>query len=103
MLETIRYLSRLSPEIDGVKLHILQILKGTELSREYGRESFPIMSLDEYADLIAESLSILPERTVLHCITGDGPRNLLIAPLWSLDKKQVLNTINRRVNENRPR
>ena len=97
MLETVRYLSRLSPGIDGVKLHILQILEGTELSRDYGREPFPIMSLDEYADLIAESISILPEKTVLHRMTGDGPRNLLIAPLWSLDKKRVLNTINRRI------
>ena len=97
MLETVRYLSRLSPGINGVKLHILQILEGTELSRDYGREPFPIMSLDEYADLIAESISILPEKTVLHRMTGDGPRNLLIAPLWSLDKKRVLNTINRRI------
>ena len=97
MLESVRYLSTLNPEIDGVKLQMLQILKGTALAKEYEEAPFPLMSLDEYADLIAESVSILPENTVLHRMTGDGPGNLLIAPLWSLNKKRVLNTINKRI------
>ena len=99
MLETVRYLSRLEPGLDGVKLQMLQILEGTDMAEEYRRNPFPIMSLEEYSDLIAESVSILPDRTVLHRMTGDGPRRLLIAPLWSLDKKRVLNTINRKIKE----
>ena len=99
MLETVRYLSRLEPGLDGVKLQMLQILEGTDMAEEYRKNPFPLMNLEEYSDLIAESVSILPDRTVLHRMTGDGPRRLLIAPLWSLDKKRVLNTINRKINE----
>ena len=97
MLETVRYLSRLEPGLDGVKLQMLQILEGTDMAEEYRKNPFPLMNLEEYSDLIAESVSILPDRTVLHRMTGDGPRRLLIAPLWSLDKKRVLNTINRKI------
>lgn len=97
MLETVRYLAGLSPELDGIKLQMLQILEGTDLAEEYKKKPFPLMDLEKYSDLIAESVSILPENTVLHRMTGDGPRKLLIAPLWSLDKKRVLNTINRKI------
>ena len=79
------------------KLQMLQILDGTDLAEEYRIAPFPLMSMEEYADLIVESVSILPRNTVIHRMTGDGPRRLLIAPLWSLDKKQVLNTINRKI------
>ena len=97
MLDTVRYVSALDPEPDGVKLQMLQILKGTQLAREYEKEPFPVMDLDEYSDLIAECVSILPEKTVLHRMTGDGPRKLLIEPKWSLDKKRVLNTLNKKI------
>ena len=95
MLETVQYLAALNPPPDGIKLQMLQILKGTVMAEEYMQKPFPLMSLEEYAELIAECERILPEETVLHRMTGDGPRNLLIAPLWCLDKKHVLNTINR--------
>ncbi len=97
MLDTVRYLSELKPELDGIKLQMLQILKGTDLAREYLEAPFPLMNMEEYADLIAECVSILPENTVLHRMSGDGPRKLLIEPLWSLDKKRDLNTINRKI------
>ncbi len=97
MLDTVRYLSSLEPALDGIKLQMLQILEGTELAREYLNDQFPLMTLDEYAELVAECISILPQSTVVHRMTGDGPRRLLIAPLWSLDKKRVLNTIDRRL------
>ena len=99
MLETVKYLSRMKPELDGIKLQMLQILEGTDLAKKYREAPFPLMSLEEYADIISESVSILPENTVLHRMTGDGPRKYLIAPLWSLDKKRVLNTINGRIRE----
>ncbi|MCR4763765.1 MAG: TIGR01212 family radical SAM protein [Lachnospiraceae bacterium] len=95
MLETVRYLASLTPELDGVKLQMLQILKGTAMAEEYGKEPFPLMDLEQYAKLIGKCARILPQKTVLHRMTGDGPRRLLIAPLWSLDKKRVLNRLNK--------
>ena len=100
MLETVRYLSRLIPVLDGVKLQNLQLLKGTQLYRQYlemseaERPSF--MNMEEYTDLVAECIALLPEETVIHRMTGDGPRKLLVEPLWSLDKKRVLNTLTRK-------
>lgn len=95
MLETVRYLSKLDPPLDGIKLQMLQVLKGTVMGDTYMKDPFPLMTLEEYASLISECIGILPEGTVLHRMTGDGPRRLLIAPLWSLDKKRVLNTLNK--------
>lgn len=95
MLGTVRYLSGLHPAIDGIKIQMLNILKGTALAREYEENPFPLLTLDEYAGLVAQSIRILPEDTVIHRMTGDGPGNLLIAPAWVRNKKKVLNTINR--------
>jgi radical SAM protein (TIGR01212 family) len=95
MLDTVRYLSKLDPPLDGIKLQMLQVLKGTAMGEKYLEDPFPLMTLEEYASLIAECVALLPDGTVLHRMTGDGPRRLLIAPLWSLDKKKVLNTLNR--------
>lgn len=100
MLETVRYLSGLTPVLDGIKLQNLQLLKGTQLYRHYlemseaERPSF--MNMEEYTDLVAECIALLPEETVIHRMTGDGPRKLLVEPLWSLDKKRVLNTLTRK-------
>jgi len=100
MLETVRYLSGLTPVLDGIKLQNLQLLKGTQLYRQYlemseaERPSF--MDMEKYTDLVAECIALLPEETVIHRMTGDGPRKLLVEPLWSLDKKRVLNTLTRK-------
>ena len=95
MLGSVRYLANLAPAPDGVKLQLLQILSGTQMGADYLRNPFPLMELEEYAKLVADCLELLPEETVLHRMTGDGPRRLLIAPKWCLDKKHVLNTMNR--------
>jgi radical SAM superfamily enzyme len=95
MLDTVRYLSALTPVPDGIKLQLLHILKGTELARKYLESPFPVMTLDEYCCLVVRCLKLLPPETVVHRITGDGPKKLLIAPLWSADKKKVLNTMQR--------
>ena len=100
MLGTVRYLAALDPPPDGVKLQMLHILRGTEMGTQYAREPFPLLTLEEYADLIAESLRILPEDTVVHRMTGDAPGKLLIAPEWTRSKKHVLNTINRAIAKN---
>ena len=99
MLDTVRYLAKLDPPPDGIKIQMLHVMKGTELGERYEREPFPLLSLGEYADLVAEACRILPEETVLHRMTGDAPWALLIAPQWSRDKKRVLNTINRRLRD----
>ena len=97
MLETIRYLSSLSPVLDGIKLQLLHVLKGTRLGEDYLREPFHVLELQEYCDLVVKCLKLLPKETVVHRITGDGPKKRLLAPLWSGDKKKVLNTLNRAI------
>lgn len=83
----------------GIKLQLLHILRGTDLGMEYEKNPFPLFSLEEYCDLTADCIALLPPDMVVHRITGDGPRSLLIAPLWSTDKKRVLNTIQKSLKE----
>ena len=97
MLDTVRYLAALDPPPDGVKLQMLHVLRGTALGAQYEKAPFPLLSLEEYADLVAQSLCILPADTVVHRMTGDAPGRLLIAPEWTRNKKRVLNTINRKI------
>lgn len=97
MLDSVAYVGSLP--VSGVKLQLLHILKGTDLAAYYQANPFPLMDPDSYADLIADCLQILPPDIVIHRITGDGPKKLLIAPQWSADKKRVLNTLTRTLNE----
>ena len=82
---------------DGVKLQLLHVLKGTDLADEYAAGKVPVMEFDEYIDLLCEMVPLVPKEMVIHRLTGDGDKKLLIAPLWSADKKRVLNEVNRRV------
>lgn len=91
MLETCRYLSERG--ISGIKLQLLHILKNTDLVELYRKKTFDIPDMMEYIDIIISCLEILPPGMVIHRVTGDGPKNLLLAPLWSLDKRRVLNTL----------
>ena len=97
MLETARYLSGLNPGIDGIKLQMLNILEGTAMAEEYKEHPFPLLTMEEYAEIVCEMIRILPDDIVVHRLTGDGPGNLLIAPEWVRNKKKVLNTIHRRL------
>lgn len=97
MLETVSWLG--SNDIQGIKLQLLHILKGTDLALLYEQTPFPVMSMEEYLDLVIDCVSLLPPEIVIHRITGDGPKNLLIAPLWSANKRLVLNTLTRRFQE----
>ena len=99
MLDTIDYLAELKPVLPGIKLQLLHILKGTALAAEYSKNHFPIFTMDEYTYLVVECIRRLPEETVIHRMTGDGPKSLLIAPEWSGDKKRVLNMLNRKLRE----
>ncbi|MEE3392428.1 MAG: TIGR01212 family radical SAM protein [Lachnospiraceae bacterium] len=99
MLETVQYLAGRDPVPDGIKLQLLHILKGTALAEEYEESPFHILSLDEYCDIVVDCLKILPKETVIHRLTGDGPKRLLIEPRWSADKKHVLNMLNKAIAE----
>ena len=85
--------------VDGVKLQLLHVLKHTDLALLYETNPFSVFSLEEYCDFVVTCIEHLPPEMVVHRITGDGPRSLLIAPLWSTDKKRVLNTIHKRFRE----
>ncbi len=80
---------------DGVKFHLLHVLKNTDLEKEYLGGNFKCLQLEEYAKILKECISLLPADTVVHRITGDGAKKDLIAPLWSADKKKVLNYLNK--------
>lgn len=79
---------------DGVKFHLLHVLRGTDLEKEYLAGKFHCLELEEYAAILKQCLALLPPQTVVHRITGDGAKRDLIAPLWSADKKRVLNYLN---------
>ncbi len=95
ILSTVEYLSKLTPTLFGIKLQLLHVLKGTKLAAIYEQDPFHIYELDEYCEIVGKCLARLPKETVIHRITGDGPKKLLIAPLWSGNKKLVLNTMNK--------
>lgn len=76
---------------DGVKFHLLHVLAGTDLETEYINKKFETLSLEEYADILKRCIKVLPENITVHRITGDGAKKNLVAPLWSADKKKVLN------------
>lgn len=99
MLDSVRYLAALTPPPNGVKLQLLQILRGTRMAEEYAKGLVPVMTLPEYTDLVVKALRILPPETVIHRLTGDGPRRLLIAPEWCTDKKRVMNTLRKAIVE----
>ena len=79
---------------DGVKFHLLHVLRGTDLERDYREGKFRCLELEEYAHWLRTCLAELPPETVVHRITGDGAKRDLVAPLWSADKKRVLNYLN---------
>ena len=97
MIGTVRYLGQMEPAVDGIKLQQLQILRGTQMAAEFQKDPFPVMTLEEYCSLVRDCLQALPEDIVIHRLTGDGPKSLLIAPLWSGDKKRVLNTMRKAI------
>lgn len=91
MLETVKYVGE---RTDGVKLQLLHILKDTDLLDDYNAGKFKALTIEEYIDILCDCIEILPQNVVIHRITGDGDKKLLVAPLWSADKKNVLNSIN---------
>lgn len=99
MMQTLRYTAQLTPRIHGVKLSMLHVLRGTDMGLRYEEEPFRMFEMEEYVDFVITCIEQLPPDIVVHRITGDGPKNLLIAPLWSGNKRAVMNTFARRFRE----
>ena len=99
MLQSVDYVRKTAeqyPNITcGIKLQLLHVLKGTDLEKAYNDGVFEVLTLEEYVDIIYKSLAILEDKVVIHRLTGDGDKKLLVAPLWSANKKLVLNEINK--------
>lgn len=97
MLESLSYVT--SHPLNGIKLQLLHVLQKTDLAALYEEAPFSTFTLEEYCDFIVDCIELIPAEITLHRLTGDGPRAQLISPLWSTDKKRVLNTIQKRLKE----
>lgn len=95
MLDTVSYVGK--SRADGIKLQLLHVIKGTDLEKEYLEGKFETLTFESYVELVVDCLALLPENMVIHRMTGDGDKRTLVAPLWSADKKRVLNAINRAI------
>ena len=94
MLDTVRYAADCGT--DGIKFTCLYVLKGTPLEELWRAGKVEVLGQEEYFGIVGKALELLPEDTVVHRLTGDGPKSLLLAPMWTADKRQVVNYINRR-------
>ena len=105
MLATVRWVKEVACEYSnkplqfGIKLQLLHIIRGTDLERDFRNGLFETLTMEEYADVIGKAVRIIDNKLVIHRITGDGDKRTLVAPMWSTDKKRVLNTINRALRE----
>ncbi len=97
MLNSVKFAANAGTK--GIKLQLLHILEGTDLCRDYEADRFEAMTLEQYMDILFKCIEILPTDIVIHRITGDAPKRHLVAPKWSADKKTVLNTINRQLEQ----
>lgn len=98
MLETVDYVARTGAQ--GVKFHLLHLMKNTRMVKDYEEGRLKFLTQEEYIDLICEGISRVPQDMVVHRLTGDAPRNLLIGPMWSLKKWEVLNAIDKALEDN---
>lgn len=95
MKQTVSYIGKSGA--DGIKLQLLHVLRGTDLATAYDRGEFSVMDMEEYVKLVADCLMLLPKDMVIHRMTGDGDKKILMAPLWSADKKRVWNALQREI------
>ena len=91
--------TELPPACDGIKFTVLYILEGTDLAGEWRKGRVNTLNMEEYFDILCSALKEMPPEIVVHRLTGDGPKKILLAPMWTSDKKRVLNALNRYLNE----
>lgn len=95
MLETVKYVA--NSKVQGIKLQLLHVLKGTDLAKDYEAGKFECLTEEEYVDIVARAVALLPDTMVVHRLTGDGDKKILIAPEWSKNKKHVLASLSERL------
>lgn len=97
MLDTVSYVGK--SHVDGIKLQLLHVIRGTDLEKDYLEGKFETLTFESYVELVAECVALLPEKMVIHRLTGDGDKRTLVAPMWSADKKRVLNAIKAAISQ----
>jgi hypothetical protein len=97
ILKSVRFVNK--SKSWGIKLHLMHVIKDTALHEYYKKKSFPLMEKHIYIELVVEILEILDPKMTVHRITGDGTRDTLIGPLWSLDKRSILNSVDKLLKE----
>lgn len=97
MLDTVSYVG--NSRVDGIKLQLLHVIRGTDLEKDYREGKFETLTFQSYVELVAECVALLPEKMVIHRMTGDGDKRTLVAPMWSADKKRVLNAIKTAISQ----
>ncbi|WP_040214254.1 TIGR01212 family radical SAM protein [Clostridium polynesiense] len=98
MINTVKYLSKLP--IQGIKFHLLHLMEGTPMVKLYQQGRLKFLTQEQYIKLICRAITLLPENVVIHRLTGDSPRELLIGPMWSLKKWEILNSIDKCLKDN---
>ena len=98
MLDSVK--TAIKAKTDGIKIALLHVLKNTDLATDYENHTFSVMDKEEYFEILGKALSIIPKNIVIHRLTGDGPKNQLIAPLWTANKKEVMNSMNKYFSDN---
>ena len=98
MLDSVK--TAIKAKTDGIKIALLHVLKNTDLATDYENHTFSVMEKEEYFEILGKALSIIPKNIVIHRLTGDGPKNQLIAPLWTANKKDVMNSMNKYFSDN---
>lgn len=98
MLNSVK--TAIKAQTDGIKIALLHVLKNTDLATDFHKGKFSVMEKEEYFEILGKALAIIPENVVIHRLTGDGPKSLLIAPLWTGNKKDVMNSMKKYFEEN---
>lgn len=98
MLKTVDYVAHSGAQ--GIKFHLLHLMKGTQMVKQYESGELQLISQEDYIDLICKGIAMLPQEMVVHRLTGDAPRESLIGPMWSLKKWEVLNSIDKALEDN---
>lgn len=97
MLDTVSYVGK--SHVDGIKLQLLHVIRGTDLEKDYLEGKFETLAFESYVEMVAECVALLPEKMVIHRMTGDGDKRTLVAPMWSADKKRVLNAVRKAISQ----
>ena len=98
MMETAKEVASMG--VDGIKIHLLHVIKDTPMEKMLEKGMMTLMTQDEYVNLVCDQLEILPDTMIVHRLTGDGKRDELVGPLWSLKKWEVLNAIDKALEDN---